>query len=56
MYPAYIHTQATARNIDHAAIETYRIPSLILMEHAAIELWTWKQWCGWISYRKTFTN
>ena len=37
MYPAYIHTQATARNIDHAAIETYRIPSLILMEHAAIE-------------------
>lgn len=37
MYPAYIHTQATARNIDHAAIETYQIPSLILMEHAAIE-------------------
>ncbi len=37
MYPAYIHTQATARNIDHAAIETYQIPSLILMEHAALE-------------------
>mgnify|MGYP002625963097 CR=1 FL=1 len=37
MYHAYIHTQATARNIDHAAIETYQIPSLILMEHAAIE-------------------
>ena len=37
MYPAYIHTQTTARNIDHAAIKTYQIPSLILMEHAAIK-------------------
>lgn len=37
MYPAYIHTQATARNIDRAAIETYQIPSLILMEHAAMQ-------------------
>lgn len=37
MYPAYIHTQSTARNIDQAAIKTYQIPSLILMEHAAIE-------------------
>lgn len=37
MYPSYIHTQATARNIDRAAIETYQIPSLILMEHAAIQ-------------------
>ena len=36
MYPAYIHTQTTARNIDHAAIKTYQIPSLILMEHAAL--------------------
>ena len=37
MYPAYIHTQTTARNIDHAAIKTYQIPSLILMEHAALK-------------------
>lgn len=37
MYPAYIHTQTTARNIDQAAIKTYQIPSLILMEHAAIK-------------------
>lgn len=37
MYPAYIHTQMSARNIDHAAINTYKIPSLILMEHAAIK-------------------
>lgn len=37
MYPAYIHTQTTARNIDHAAIKTYQIHSLILMEHAAIK-------------------
>ena len=37
MYPAYIHTQSSARNIDHAAIHTYKIPSLILMEHAAIK-------------------
>ena len=37
MYPAYIHTQMSARNIDHAAINTYKIPSLILMEHAAIQ-------------------
>ena len=36
MYPAYIHTQATARNIDHAAIETYQIPSLIFMEHSKV--------------------
>ena len=37
MYPAYIHTQTTARNIDQTAIESFKIPSLILMEHAAIE-------------------
>ena len=37
MYPAFIHTQTTARNIDHAAIKTYQIPSLILMEHAALK-------------------
>lgn len=37
MYPAYIHTAKTARNIDTAAIQTYKIPSLVLMEHAAIE-------------------
>ena len=33
----YIHTANTARTIDHCATETLHIPSLILMEHAAIE-------------------
>ena len=37
MYTAYIHTATTARNIDLAAIQSYKIPSIILMEHAAIE-------------------
>ncbi len=35
MRVAYIHTATTARNIDSAAIQSYKIPSLILIEHAA---------------------
>lgn len=32
----YIHTEKAARSIDSSAINDYKIPSLILMEHAAI--------------------
>ena len=34
----YICTAAQARNADHLAIEKYHIPSLVLMEHAAMEI------------------
>ena len=33
----YLQTGQTARLLDHKTIEEYKIPSLILMEHAAIE-------------------
>lgn len=33
----YIHSQTIARAIDEAAINDHHIPSLVLMEHAAIE-------------------
>ena len=37
MYLSYIHTATAARNIDFTAIQSYKIPSLILIEHAAIQ-------------------
>lgn len=37
MYLSYIHTATAARNIDFTAIQSYKIPSLILIEHVAIQ-------------------
>lgn len=37
MHTSYVHTAKTARNIDLAAIQSYKIPSLLLIEHAAMK-------------------